>query len=194
MKRLSFLLAALTLCVGSSLRAQDAATEERFNKLAGQIEDLRAGQDALRHQLEGLAKEVDSLREQLNKPPGNYASQEDLKRVADAVKEVDRKRTEDAEKIHNDLLKLQKSLQMPSTSHTKPPAAPNDNPGAERTATPDKGYEYVVKKGETLSMIAQAYRDNNIKVTTEQILKANPGLKPEKLKAGQKIFIPAPQP
>jgi len=30
-------------------------------------------------------------------------------------------------------------------------------------------------------------------VTTDDILKANPGLKAEKLKVGQKIFIPAPQ-
>lgn len=194
MKRFSFLLAALTLCAGPSLRAQDAGTEERFNKLAGQIEDLRAGQDALRRQLEGLAKEVGSLREQVNKPTGNYASQEDLKRVAEAVKEVDRKRTDDAEKIHNDLLKLQKSLAMPPAPRSKPAAAASDNPASEKPAIPDKGYEYVVKRGDTLSIIVQAYRDNNIKITTEQILKANPGLKPEKLKVGQKIFIPAPQP
>jgi LysM repeat protein len=29
-------------------------------------------------------------------------------------------------------------------------------------------------------------------VTTDQILKANPGLNPNSLKVGQKIFIPAP--
>lgn len=50
-----------------------------------------------------------------------------------------------------------------------------------------------MKKGDTLSTIVQAYRDNNIKVTMDQILKANPGLKPERMRVGQKIFIPAPQ-
>ncbi len=193
MKRISFWLAALTLCAGPALRAQDAGTEERFNKLTGQIEDLRAGQDALRRQVEALGKELESLREQMNKPTGNYASQEDLKRVAEAVKEVDRKRMEDADKIHNDLLKLQKSLVVPPSPRSKP-ATPSESPTADKPATPDKGYEYVVKKGDTLSTIVQAYRDNNIKVTTEQIQKANPGLVPERLKVGQKIFIPAPQP
>ncbi|HWW02137.1 MAG TPA: LysM peptidoglycan-binding domain-containing protein [Candidatus Acidoferrum sp.] len=192
MKRISFLLAALTLCAGPRLRAQDAGTEERFNKLAGQIEDLRAGQDALRRQLETVGKELDSLREQVNKPTGNYASQEDLKRVAEAVKDIDRKRIEDADKIHNDLLKLQKSLAVPPGPKPKP--TPNENPTPDKLPVPDKGYEYIVKKGDTLSIIVQAYRDNNIKVTTDQILKANPGLKPERMKVGQKIFIPAPQP
>ena len=193
MKRVSFLLVALTFCAGPPLRAQDAGTEERFNKLAGQIEDLRAGQDALRRQLETLGKELDSIREQVNKPTGNYASQEDLKRVAEAIKEVDRKRIEDADKIHDDLLNLKKSLSVPPPPKPKSAVTPNESPNSDASSVPSKGYEYVVKKGDTLSIIVQAYRDNNIKVTTDQILKANPGLKPERMKVGQKIFIPAPQ-
>ena len=53
---------------------------------------------------------------------------------------------------------------------------------------------YVVQSGDTLSVIVQAYNEKGIKVTTKQILKANPGLVPEKMKVGQKIFIPAPKP
>lgn len=194
MKRISLLLAALAVCAGPALRAQDAGTEERFNKLAGQIEDLRTGQDALRRQIEALSKELEAVREQANKPTGNYASQEDLKRVADAIKEVDRKRIEDADKIHNDLVKLQKDLSVTPSSRPRAAQAPADNPARDKPPVPNKGYEYVVKKGDTLSTIVQAYRDNNIKVTTQQILKANPDLKPEKMKVGQTIFIPAPQP
>ena len=193
MKRISFLLAALAFAPGLALRAQDAGTEERFNKLAGQIEDLRSGQDALRRQLETLGKELNSLREQVNRPTGNYASQEDLKLVAEKLKEVDRKRSEDADKIHDDLLNLKKSLSVPPPPKAKPAPAPDVGSSSDPSATPSKGYEYVVKKGDTLSIIVQAYRDNNIKVTTDQILKANPGLKPERMKVGQKIFIPAPQ-
>ena len=48
------------------------------------------------------------------------------------------------------------------------------------------------RRGDTLSIIAKAYRDQGIKVTTDQILKANPGLDPKSLKVGQKILIPAP--
>ena len=67
-----------------------------------------------------------------------------------------------------------------------------DNPGAGG-ATPEKGFEHAVASGDTLSTIAQAYKEKGIKVTVDQILKANPGLVPEKMKVGQKIFIPAPE-
>jgi LysM repeat protein len=192
MKTAFCLAAALALCAPPALRAQDAATEERFNKLAGQIEDLRAGQDALRKQLDAIRGDVANMRDQMNKPTGNFASQEDLKRVADALKEVDRKRMDDAERIHNDLVKLQHNLSVPPP-RAKPDKTSVDNPGAEKSANPEKGYEYIVKQGDTLSIIVKAYRDNNIKITTDQILKTNPGLKPERMRVGQKIFIPAPQ-
>jgi LysM repeat protein len=37
-------------------------------------------------------------------------------------------------------------------------------------------------------------KEKNINVTVAQILKANPGLKADRLRVKQKIFIPAPQP
>ena len=87
------------MCFTPSLRAQDAATEERLNKLSGQIEDLKAANEALRKHIDSLLKEIESVREQANKPSGNYASQEGLKQLAEVVKEVDRKRMEDGEKV-----------------------------------------------------------------------------------------------
>ena len=193
MKRIFLLLAATALLVAPPSRGQDAATEERLNKLAGQIEDIRAAQDLFGKRLETLSRELENLRSAMDKPSGNYAGQEDLKRLADAVKEVDRKRLEDYDKIHAELLKLGKTLAAPLPAGKKPAApAPTDNPSGEKQSSSDKGFEYVVKRGDTLSLIVQAYRDNNIKVSIDQILKANPGLKPEKLHPGQKIFIPAP--
>jgi LysM repeat protein len=191
MKRISWLLAVLTCSAAPGLHAQDAATEERLNKLSGQIEDLRAGQDSLHKQVEALIKEMDSLREQAGKPSGNYAAQEDLKRVAEAVKEVDQKRMEDAEKIRIELLNLRKGL-LASTQTPKKSVqpSPSDTPANDK---PEKGFEYTIQNGDTLSTIVKAYREKNIKVSTDQILKANPDLKPDKLKVGQKIFIPAPK-
>jgi LysM repeat protein len=193
MKRISFLLAVVVLGTTPAIVAQDAATEERLNRLSGQIEDLKAGQDSLRKQIEALMKEIENVREQASKPSGNYAAQEDLKTLEKAVKEVDQKRIEDAEKIQTQLLNLRKGLLSASPTQNQkksaPPAA-NDTPASDK---PEKGFEYTVQKGDTLSTIVQAYREKNIKVTTDQILKANPDLKPEKMKVGQKIFIPAPK-
>ena len=200
MKRISFLLLALLLNGIPNLRAQDAATEERLNQLSGKIEDLIAAQEAERKQLAELRKEIDSLREQASKPTGNFAAQEDLKRVADTVKEVDRKRLEDYEKIRTTIKDLGKTLAAPTPTRTRKNdvAESNDPPKASKqTQTPpdkaDKGFEHTVKSGDTLSGIIAAYKEQNVKVSKEQIMAANPGLVPEKMRVGQKIWIPAPQ-
>jgi LysM repeat protein len=197
MKRIAILVLGFALVGGPVLRAQDAATEERFNKLAGQIEDLRSNQESLTRKIDALGKEIESLHGQVEKPNGNYASDEDLKRLADAVREIDRKRLDDYEKIRAELKNLGKTLaasapavsKKSSPTHTDNPSTTPDKPNV-----PEQGFDYEVKSGDTLSIIVKAYRDKNIKITTDQILKANPGLKPEKLRVGQKIFIPAPQP
>jgi LysM repeat protein len=195
MKRISFLLVTLALCIPPALRAQDAATEERLNKLSGRMDDYEASRDALKKRVDELAKELDSVREQASKPNTSYARQEDLNHLGEAVKEVDRKRMDDAEKIRAELLKLRKALETPlSPSKKTSITAPKDTFATTNLTRPEKGYEYVIKSGDTLDAVAQAYKDQNIKVTVAQILKANPGLKAERLRVGQKIFIPAPQP
>jgi hypothetical protein len=193
MKRISFLLVTLALCSAPAVRAQDAATQERLDKLAGRIEDLTAAQEALKKEMSELTRELASVREQANKPTANYARPEDLSRLAESVKEVDRKRMDDAERTRAELLKLRKVLETPLPQPKRSPVTPpRDTPATQTSTTPDKGFEYVVKSGDTLDAIAQACREKNIKVTVAQILKANPGLKAERLFVGKKIFIPAP--
>ena len=183
------------LCAAPALRAQDAATQERLDKLAGRIEDLTAAQDALRKQMNGLSKELESVREQSGKPNTSYARQEDLKGLAESIKEVDRKRIDDAEKIHSELLKLRNGLEKSLTPpKPKPAAPPREKTVPEKPARDEKVFPYVIQSGDTLSAIVQAYKEKNIKVTAAQILNANPGLKAERLIVGTKIFIPAPQP
>jgi LysM repeat protein len=201
MKRISFILVILALWALAA-RAQDAATEERLNKLNGTIADLRESQDALKKQIERLAKEIEGLREQSAKPTGNYATVEDLRRLAKSVEEVDRKRTEDYDKIDTKLLKLKILLETPAapkkgagasaSDNTRAEKAGTEKAGTEKSGADEKGFPYVIKKNDTLDAIVQAYKEKNIKVTVDQILKANPGLVPEKMRTGQKIWIPAP--
>jgi LysM repeat protein len=194
MKRISLLLLTCALCAAPMANGQDPATEERLNKLHGLIEDLIAGQKAQQKQLADLAREISAVREQAAaaKPTTPYASQEDLRHLGEAVKEIDRKRLDDNDKIRNQLEKLAKSFNTPLPA-AKP--STNDKPIADKPVTPEKGIEYTVQEGDTLSAIAQACKEKKIKVTVDQIVKANPGLKPEKMRPGQKLFIPAlPQP
>ena len=190
MKRIFILIAVFTLCTASPLRAQDAATEERLRKLNGYVEELLADKARQQKQISDLSREVEGLREQLSKPAGNYASQEDLRELARKLQEVDRKRMEDDQKIVRQIEELGKSPR-PAIGGKPKATPPVDNAGTGG-AISDKGYEYEIQSRDTLSVIVQAYRDKGIKVSMDQILKANPGLVPEKMKVGQKIFIPAP--
>src|ERR1051326_4062191 len=195
MKRILCWIMTLTLSTAfltAVARAQDAATEERLNKLSGQIEDLLAARAADHKRMAEMAREIDALREQSSKPTGNYASQEDVKRLAESVKEIDRKRMDDYDKIRAELLKLGKVVATSSAPPRRSQSAANgDTQPPEKTAPPEKGFEYIIQSGDTLSTIVAAYKEKNVKVTIDQILKANPGLKANALQVGKKIFIPA---
>ncbi|MGH7992341.1 MAG: LysM peptidoglycan-binding domain-containing protein, partial [Limisphaerales bacterium] len=109
------------------------------------------------------------------------------------------KRQEDNDRVLKELERLEKSLGAASSSHRSPPDITSDiTPAPIRshpttsTSGPQNGYDYTIQRGDTLLAIAKAYRAQGIKVTTDQILKANPGLDAKNMKVGQKIFIPAP--
>jgi LysM repeat protein len=190
MKRILVVMMGLALC-NTMARGEDAATEERLNQLSGKIEDLIASQEAQRKRLSELAREIEGLRDQQSKPGTVYATPDDLKRLAESIKEVDRKRVDDNEKIHAEFVKLGKTLSAPLPPIKKSNALPTPKEASPERA--EKGFDYVVQSGDTLAAIVQAYKEKNIKVTAAQIQKANPGLVPERMKVGQKIFIPAPQ-
>jgi LysM repeat protein len=102
---------------------------------------------------------------------------------------------DDAEKIHAELVKLRRLLEAPPpTPKSKPTSTPKEKVTADKPAGDDKVFQYTIQSGDTLSAIVQAYKEKNVKVTAAQILKANPGLKAERLIVGTKIFIPVPQP
>jgi LysM repeat protein len=190
MKRISILLILLSLFAAPVVRAQDAATEERLNKLAGQVQDLIAAQEALQKKIEALQGDLRDLHDQLNNANGQAVSRDELKRLAEEIQKVDRNRVADYERIVSKIEDLGKAVvPPPAPPKTRKPPADEAPPAS----VSDKGYEHVVKKGENLSLIAQAYREKNVKVTVKDILQANPGLDPNRLQVGQKVFIPAPK-
>ena len=67
-----------------------------------------------------------------------------------------------------------------------PPPAPQPAAPPPPPATTGTHYEYVIEKGQTLTLIAQGFG-----TTVPKILAANPGLKPNMLRVGQKIIVPA---
>lgn len=193
MKRISLFLCAALLAVPAISPAQDAATEERLNKLSAEIDVLTEAKDELNKKIDGLESEIRDLQAQAGKPTGNYASADDVKQLADAIKEVDKKRQEDNEHVVQELQSLGKSLTSSPTPRRSSQSAPQVSTGETGNSGSQDGYYYIVQEGDTPSEIAKAYREKGIKVTAQQILDANPGIKANNLKVNQKIFIPKPK-
>jgi nucleoid-associated protein YgaU len=189
MKRILIWIFILSFSLAAA-RAQDDATQQQINKLNGQVQDLLDAQAVQAKRITALEKEISELRDKSN---GSGANSDDLQKLADQVQEIDKKRQEDRELILKEIEKLGKvggptsGRKSTPTVTTNPPAGGLTSPGGKQS-----GFEYSIQRNDNLSIIAKAYRDQGIKVTTDQILKANPGLDPKNLKVGQKIFIPAP--
>jgi LysM repeat protein len=193
MKKISFGLFILIFAI-SLARAQDTGTQQQLDKLSGQIQDILAAQELQGKRLDALAKQLNDLSDKVNSPAvNNAASQDDLKALAAQVQEIAKKQQSDNDLIVKQIANLGQVSGGSPISH-KPAVNTTTTSGDDSTApaTPQKGYEYKVQAGDTISAIAKAYREQGVKVTASQILKANPKLEPAKLYVGQKIFIPDP--
>jgi hypothetical protein len=173
------------------------SAQEDYNSLKGQVEDLTAAQADNLKKIEELRKTIEELRQKLDKPSGNFASQDDLKQLADAVKELDKKREADKDLILKEMEKIGQTVSGTSTHVSTPHSHDTPSSNTTSTATPTQndgnGFYYTIKKDDTIGLIAQAYREQGVKVTSKQITDANPNLNPAKLHVGMKIFIPAPK-
>jgi LysM repeat protein len=181
----------IVVFTASLARAQDAATQQQIDQLNGKLQDLIEAQAAQGKRLDALGKEIGELRDKVSQPAAvnDSASADDLKKLAAQLQEIDRKRVADNEQILKVIGKLGSTPRRPpaaapvSTENVTPLPAPG---------TKQKGYDYEIVSGDTPSGIAKKYRAQGVKVTSDQILAANPGLNPSGLIVGKKIFIPDP--
>ncbi len=201
MKRVFLTLCIVVAGVGLASHAadQDAAasasavadrqySEERYKRLNSAVEDLQASQLILQKRISALVEELHSMREQQAKSAQNYPSREDLKKLWERIQELDRKREEDKKLILEEIRKLAVTPAPSPEPVEKKNSLPEPAP-----AGPQKVYEYEVKPGDTIAAIVAAYQQNGIKVTLDQVLKANPNLKPKSLRPRQKVIIPVPE-
>jgi LysM repeat protein len=175
----------------SLARAQDAATQDQIDQINGKIQDLLDAQAAQGKRIDALEKEIGDLSDKSSQP-GVAANPDDLKKLAEQVQEIDKKRQDDNERILKELERLDKSMGVSPPSRKTAPSVLTPSTDGATTSGPQKGYDYTIQDKDTLSAIAKAYRAQGIKVTTSQILAANPGLNPNSLVVGKKIFIPDP--
>ena len=192
---LGFLIFTFAVFTASPVRAQDAATQQQLDKLSGQIQDIYGVLDKQDKRISALEKQVSDLSDKLSQPAANnYASTDDLKKLAEQLQELAKKQQDDNDLILKEFEKLGKGGSISPPSHPAPDAsapASADNPTAT-TGGQQNGYWQTIGSDDTIDAIARAYRAKGVKVTTAQILAANPGLNPINLKVGQKIWIPDP--
>jgi LysM repeat protein len=196
MRKISLWLFILVF-TASLARAQEDATQQQIDKLSGQIQDLLDAQAAQGKRIDALEKEISDLSDKVNQPvANNSASADDLKKLAGQVQELAKKQQDDNELVLKEIEKLGKISGTTTSHHAPAPdislaTTPSDN-STSNPVGPQKGYEYPIASGDTVSAIARAYRAKGVKVTSDQILAANPGLNPKNLIVGKKIFIPDP--
>lgn len=172
--------------------AEREYAEERYRKLSSEIEDLRTAYQALLKRFSTLTDELQSVREEIANN-SKFLTREELITFKTALEkklqEFNDKREADRRLILEQIEKLGRTpaIAPPPERHASPPANPAADP-----EKPSKGYWYEVKSGDYLSTIVEAYRKSGTKVTQDMVLKVNPNLKPERMRVGQKIFIPDP--
>ena len=190
------LSATLALLAGPSpLHAQNPAAEaaaaqereERYQKLRASVDDLQTAQATLQKRIGELSDELQSLRRETeknaDKNAGKFVTRDELRTLTDSVREIDRKREEDKKLILEEIRKLANTPvtlpEAPPKKVTKPDPAPDAV--ADTPPVPKNGYTYVVKASNALEAIVKAYGQNGVKVTVDQVLKANPKLKPKSM-------------
>ena len=146
------ILFGLFICAftASLAPAQDAATQQLIDEINGRIQNLTEMQAAQGKKIAALEKQISDLSDKLNQPAANNsASADDLKKLAEQVKELAKKQQDDNDQIVKTLEKLAKGAGISTPSH-KQPAVSNDNatpPSSAATAgSKQNGYYYPVKK------------------------------------------------
>lgn len=201
MKMISVGICLLTLMTAAPrLRAQESATQQQLDQVNATLQDIQNQLEQQDKRITAVEKKMAGMADKLNTPGGSdFASTDDLKKLAEQVQEIDKKRQNDNQQILDAIAKLGKGGGAAVSSHkpvdvsTTTTTTENSTANSGGSQNGQNGYYYEVKPNNTLIAIAKAYKKQGINVTVDQILKANPGVTSNNLKVGQKIFIPQPQ-
>ncbi|MEM9445335.1 MAG: LysM peptidoglycan-binding domain-containing protein [Verrucomicrobiota bacterium] len=153
---------------------EDAAIERgKILRTADQI-------DILWNKIENLEKEASFFKKRIQ-------SLEEQNRLLEKQLAIQQK---DAQQNRKALLKEVASIIEDSQKNGVGSSMASRSTTENTSAIPEKGYEHVVAKGESLWGISRNYTNQGIKVTVEDIRLANQLAKGQIIREGQKLFIP----
>ena len=162
---------------------QTARQEQELLRMQEQVRALSGRIEGIEMETQRLARDAEQLRRSVE-----ASSQAGVRSLQPQVEELQRRvadlaaaRERDKQAIIDDISRKMASLMRGSGG---------GGGGSSRSSTPrsggaSEGYEHVVRSGETLSAIAQAYG-----VSASAILRENNLSNGNMLREGQKLFIP----
>jgi hypothetical protein len=179
--------------------AAQREAEEQAKRLDADLRSILETQEAIqrrqeefRQRLDRLDAELRALKEDQNRGSANFVTRDEFRKYVEKLKDLDEKREADKRLILSGIKDLGKA---PAMSAAEPSAKTAQSHAAE--TSDELPFVYTVKKNDRLRDIVAAYNEyfqkhGQSKLTVEQVLKANPGLNPDRLIAGKKIKIPIP--
>ena len=182
-----------------TLAAQQEA-EERYKRLTATVEELQTTLSAQQKQISSLSGEISKLRDEIARNYNSAANLESIRELYELILKVDKSRIEDNKRIQEALEKLgQTIIKAPLAPSRRSDSGPVPGAGGstQRSQTnrpaQEEGFEYIVQKDDILDKIVARYREEKIMVTRKAIMDANPTVDWNRLRIGQKIFIPKPK-
>ncbi len=198
--------------VGDAARQE---LEDRLRRAERDLEALKETNESLRRKLtalDGALNEISRLSAERDRANNNIlkhtASKEELGQLEKALKESEHRRDADKKLFVEKFEELRKIIAAApaAPSFTTPPPAKISKGDASSSGkkalppgVPDTGVYHTVEKNQTALEILKAYNDDQKakghagKITLRQLEAANPGADMNKLRAGQKLFIPIPE-
>jgi len=175
--------------------------EDRYKRMAADLQAVQSDNEALHSKIAALEQEIQTLRDAQAHAADNTSLQDQLKRLSDAIQEVDKKRMEDKDAISKEIRDSVGRLEL-SLGNSPPPPVHSSQPETKSTPVADSpavenGYSYTIQPGDTLGEVLKAYnkdfKSKGLKpVTLRQAMEANPQVNWGRLRVGQKIVIPRP--
>ena len=187
----------------ASQQAAQAGADERYERLASDVQALQTANEELQNRIGALKEEMQKLREAQAQAANNTGVADDVKHLAEKIEEVDRKRQEDkgaiADEVREAMAKVEKALSAGGSGPREPAREPPQRAVKDTAPPPDvkDGFVYTIKDGDNLSAIMKAYnadfKSKGMKtISLRQAREANPTVDWNRLKVGQKIVIPRP--
>ena len=164
--------------------------EERYRRLYAIVEDLQAANLMLQQRIERMETQLAKSIQNANDQKADTVTNDQLdllsNRFTKELQTLENRRAEDNRKILQEIKRIAtRPNPVPSprvvTEKTKPSPPPYTGPV----------YEITIEPGYTISGIAQKYREQGHEISEEDIIRANPGIDPRRLKIGQVINVPA---